>query len=63
MVSNEVFILGEDQKLAAEPLQTWPIPEGTDPQEFKEQLLKSHFSEAELEFREEVIRSLGEKSS
>jgi hypothetical protein len=63
LVSNEAFILGEDQQLAAEPLETWPIPQGIDPQEFKEQLLKSHFSEAELEFREEVIRALGEKTS
>lgn len=63
MISNEAFILGEDQKLAADPLQTWPIPPDVDPQEFKDQLLRSHFSEAELEFREEVIRALGEKPS
>ena len=63
MISNDAFILGEDQKLAAEPLQTWPIPPNVDPQEFKDQLLRLHFSKAELEFREEVIRALGEKSS
>ena len=63
MVSNEAFILGQDQQLAAKPLQTWPVPEGIEPQEFKEKLLKSHFSEAELEFREEVIHALGERSS
>jgi hypothetical protein len=62
MISNETFILGEDQKLAAEPLQTWSIPQDIDPQEFKEQLLRSYFSEEELEFREEVIRAISEKT-
>jgi hypothetical protein len=57
---NEEFILGQDHQLAAEPLETWPIPEGRDPQEFKDELLREHFTPAELEFREEVIRALGE---
>ena len=57
---NETFVFGQDHKLAAEPLEKWPIPEGRDPQEFKDQLLREHFTPAELEFREEVIRVLGE---
>ena len=56
---NEEFVLGQNQRLAAEPLETWPIPEGRDPQEFKDELLREHFTPAELEFRDEVIRALG----
>jgi hypothetical protein len=55
---NEAFVFGQDHQLAAEPLETWPIPEGRDPQEVKDELLCHHFSPAELEFREEIIRAL-----
>ena len=57
---NETFVMGQDQSIAAEPLETWPIPAGRDPQEFKDELLRSQFSAAEIAFREEVIRALGE---
>ncbi len=57
---NETFVLGQDQAIAAEPLESWPVPDGRDPQEFKDELLKAQFSPAELEFREEVIRALGD---
>jgi hypothetical protein len=57
---NEEFVLGQNHQLAAEPLDTWPIPDGRDPQAFKDELLREHFTPAELEFREEVIRALGE---
>jgi hypothetical protein len=60
---NEVFIPGQDHQLYATPLETWPVPEDLDPQQFKEDLLRSHFTPAELEFREEMIRRLGEKTS
>ncbi len=59
MTVNEAFILGEDQQLASIPLETWPIPAGRDPQEFKDELLRSYFTPAELEFREIVIQALG----
>ena len=62
MTVNETFILGQDQQLASRPLETWPIPAGRDPQEFKDELLRSHFTPAELEFREIVIRALGERT-
>lgn len=60
---NQTFELGHDQQIAADPLQTWAIPEGQDPQEFKDQLLQENFTRAELEFREEVILALGEKTA
>ena len=58
MLVNESFIMGQDQQIAAEPIETWPIPGDRDPQDFKNELLHSHFTQAELEFREEVIRAL-----
>jgi len=63
MTVNETFILGQDQQLASIPLETWPIPEGRDPQGFKDDLLRSHFSPAELKFREIVIQALGAKAN
>jgi hypothetical protein len=63
MTVNVTFILGEDQQLASIPLETWPIPSGRDPQEFKDELLRSHFTPAELEFREIVIQALGAKTN
>jgi len=60
-ISNESFILGIDQQLAMVPIENWPIPEGCDPQEFKEELLREQFTPAELEFREILIRAVSEK--
>jgi len=60
---NETFVLGQDHRLAATPLESWPIPDGRDPQEFKDELLRAHFTPDELEFREEVIRVLGDRTS
>jgi hypothetical protein len=62
MVVNDSFVLGQDQQIAYEPLQTWTIPTGRDPQDFKDELLLAHFTPAELEFREIVIQALGESS-
>jgi hypothetical protein len=63
MKVNKTFELGKDQELAAEPLHTWSIPEDRDPQAFKQELLQTHFTPAELEFREEVIKFLGNHSA
>jgi hypothetical protein len=57
---NVDFVLGQDHQIAAEALETWPIPEDRDPQAFKDELLSAHFTPVELEFREEVIGALGE---
>lgn len=59
---NEAFHLGKDQHIAADPLERWPVPAGRDPQDFKDELLRTHFTPAELEFREEVIRTLSVRS-
>lgn len=59
---NEEFVLGQDQRLAANPLQTWKVPEDQDPQDFKDQLLQTNFTPAELEFREAVIQALSQRT-
>jgi hypothetical protein len=63
MKVNPTFILGENQRLAAEPIETWSIPEGQDPQEYKQKLLEANFTSAELAFRQEVIDSLSQRSN
>jgi hypothetical protein len=59
-VVNERFVLGQDQQIAEPPLETWPVPAGQDPQEFKEELLRTHFTPAELKYRELVIQWLSQ---
>lgn len=63
MTSNQYFRLGENQEIAADPIESFEIPSDIDPIHFKKELLSSRFSEAELAFREEVIHALGERSS
>jgi hypothetical protein len=63
MVSNETFVFGEDQKPAAEPIENWVIPEERDPQDFKTELLKQHFTPGELEFREIIIQAISQETS
>jgi hypothetical protein len=58
-VVNERFVLGEDQKIACDPIKTWAVPEQGDSQEFKDEILKESFTPEELEHREEFIRTLG----
>jgi hypothetical protein len=60
MIVNEQFIMGEDHQIAAEAIESWTIPAGRDPQEFKDQLLGEHFTPEEIEFRELVIAALAE---
>ena len=55
-VVNQHFVLGEDQKIADEPLESWVVPEGRDAQEFKREILRESFSPEELEHREEFIQ-------
>lgn len=63
MIVNEDFILGQDQELATTPIQTWVVPPGSDAQAFKDQILKEHFTPAELEFREVVIEALSNRTT
>jgi hypothetical protein len=62
-VVNERFVLGEDQKIACDPIRTWVVPEQGDSQEFKDEILKESFSPEELEHREEFIRTLGKMTN
>ena len=58
-VVNERFVLGEDQKIACDPIRTWVVPEEGDSQEFKDNILKESFTPEELAHRDEFIRTLG----
>ena len=62
-VVNKTFVLGEDQQIACEPIQTWEVPEDQDPQAFKEQILRQSFTDEELEHREEFIKTLGKMTN
>lgn len=62
-VVNESFVLGENQQIACEPIRTWVVPEGSDAQEFKKQILKDTFTAEELAHRDEFIKTLGRMSS
>ena len=57
---NEEFVLGVDQNIASQPLKIWEVPPGRDPQDFKNEILGSHFTPEELAVREEFILTLGE---
>ena len=57
---NESFTLGEDQRLACVPIESWVVPEGRDPQEFKDELLREHFTLDELEHRDKFIRTFSQ---
>lgn len=54
-VSSAGFIPGQDQPTALKPEQSWPIPPGRDPQDFKNELLHRYFTDGELAFRELLI--------
>jgi hypothetical protein len=60
MVVNEEFRLGENQHIAGKPIEEWVVPEGGDPQEFKDVLLREHFTPEELELRDEFIRAFSQ---
>jgi hypothetical protein len=62
-VVNKTFVLGENQQIACEPIQTWEVPEDQDPQAFKEQILRQNFTDEELEHREEFIVTLGKMTN
>ena len=62
-VVNERFVLGEDQRIACDPIKTWAVPESGDSQEFKNEILKESFTPEELAHREEFIRTLGQMTN
>jgi hypothetical protein len=55
---NAQFVWGVDMQIACVPLETYKVPDDQDPQSFKEQLLREHFSPAELEQREGFIQAV-----
>ncbi|MCP4362072.1 MAG: hypothetical protein GY796_29030 [Chloroflexi bacterium] len=60
MIVNETFTLGQDQKIAYAPTQTWIVPEDGDPQAFKDELLQAHFTAEELASRDAFIQTLSQ---
>lgn len=59
-IVNEVFALGESQTIACESIQTWVVPEDGDPQAFKDNLLHTNFTEAELIHRDKIIKLINQ---
>ncbi len=55
-IVNEKFVLGNSQTIACEPIQTWVVPEDSDPQAFKNELLNANFSAEELAHRDSIIK-------
>jgi hypothetical protein len=58
-VVNERFVLGENHQIACKPVKTWVVPEGVDPQKFKDEILAESFTPEEIAHREELIQTLG----
>jgi hypothetical protein len=58
--ANEMFELGKSQDIAYPIMQTYIVPDGQDPQIFKEQLLREYFNDEELLAREAFIQTLSE---
>jgi hypothetical protein len=55
---NEQFVTGKDMKVACVPIDEYVVPNDQDPQSFKEDLLRRHFTDAELAHREAVIQAI-----
>ncbi|MPZ97932.1 MAG: hypothetical protein GEU80_01125 [Dehalococcoidia bacterium] len=55
--ANEAFVRGVDQRLAADPIEVFHVPDDADPQTFKEQLIEDHAG-AQAERRDRVIERL-----
>jgi hypothetical protein len=62
-VVNERFVPGKNQRPACAPIKTWVVPDGRDPQDFKNELLAASFTPEELRERDEIIRELGRVTS
>ena len=65
MTVNREFAPGGDMTIACDPIETLPVPEGQDPQEFKEQVIREFCGESSAardEFIEGMGRWLGEST-
>ena len=58
MPVNLEFVLGRDMALACDPLESLPVPEGMDPQEFKEELIAGFCGDSG-QIRDDFIEGLG----
>ena len=58
MPVNRQFRPGETMTLACDPIDTYEVPAGQDPQEFKEQLIREFCGESS-QVRDEFIEGLG----
>ena len=58
MAVNREFSPGRDMTVACDPIATLPVPEGRDPQEFKEQVIAEFCGESSR-VRDEFIEGLG----
>ena len=58
MTVNREFKPGRDMTIACEPIETLPVPEGREPQEFKEQVIRE-FCGASSRVRDEFIEGMG----
>lgn len=58
MTVNREFTAGKDMTIACDPIETLPVPEGMDPQEFKEQVTRDFCGESSA-VRDEFIEGMG----
>lgn len=58
MIVNREFTAGKDMSIACDPIETLPVPEGQDPQEFKEQVIQEFCGESSG-VRDEFIEGMG----
>lgn len=58
MPVNREFVAGRDMAVACDPIETLPVPEGQDPQEFKEQVI-AEFCGASSGVRDRFIEGMG----
>ena len=56
---NSNFQAGEDMTLACDPIETYEVPEGRDPQGFKEELIE-RFCGSQTDDRDRFINGMGE---
>ncbi len=63
VVVNEQFVLGQNQRTAVEPLKSWIVPDGRDPQDFKNEILQESFTPEELAHRNEFLETVSKVTS
>ena len=58
MKVNRQLAPGQDMTIACDPIEMLPVPEGQDPQEFKEQVIEK-FCGAQSQLRDDFIEGMG----